>query len=325
MPNAVIGYNPVFDTTKEGYGSGKLEGRVTEISPCHQVKTDLPPMFNFHGEKDTTVPIENAERFTRLMKEDGNQCDLVTIENVGHGFFNGAFFRRANGDKYFNLTMYDTDVFLTNLGYLRGKPNINRNLMLLACSGDSNTKGKYPEFLQEELGTAYQVKKFGKGGATILDGSYFPYHKTPEYKEALKFSPDIALIMFGTNDANPKWCKDKGRKTDYMGTPQEEFKSGYIQLINDFKNKNPKVEIYVITPLPVWAKKNPTKKYIQGRKEQLNKWVIPIIKEIAKEQDLHLIDIHKIMKNKDQYTIDGVHLKNEGYKILAEKIAKKIK
>ena len=128
MPNAVIGYNPVFDTTKEGYGSGKLEGRVTEISPCHQVKKDLPPMFNFHGEKDTTVPIENAERFTRLMKEDGNQCDLVTIENVGHGFFNGAFFRRANGDKYFNLTMYDTDVFLTNLGYLQGKPTINRNL-----------------------------------------------------------------------------------------------------------------------------------------------------------------------------------------------------
>lgn len=108
--------------------------------------------------------------------------------------------------------------------------------------------------MQQELGNTYQVKNFGKGAATIIDGSYFPYHKTPQYKDALKFSPDIVLMMFGTYDANPKWCKDKTRKTDFIGTPQEEFKSRYIQLINDFKNKNPQVEIYVMIPLPVWAK-----------------------------------------------------------------------
>lgn len=324
IPNAVIGYNPVFDTSDKGYGSEKVKGRETEISPCHQVKTNLPPMLNFHGKKDVTVPFENAERFTRLMKEAGNTCELVTIKTAGHGFFNGDFFRNGTGDKYFNLTMYDSDVFLANLGYLKGKPTINRSLKLLACVGDSNTEREYPHFLQEELGNAYQVKNFGKGAATIIDGSYFPYKKTPQYKKALNFSPDIVLIMFGTNDANPKWCKDKNRETDFKGTPQEEFKNGYIQLINDFKNKNPQVEIYVITPLPVWAKKNPEDENIQGRKEQLNEWVIPTIKEIAKKQDFNLIDIHNRMKNKYQYTIDGVHINSEGYKILAQTISKKI-
>ncbi|MDO5970006.1 alpha/beta hydrolase fold domain-containing protein [Flavivirga aquimarina] len=128
VPNAVVGYNPVFDTTDKGYGSKKVKGRETEISPCHQVKTGMPLMLNFHGTKDTTVPFENAERFTKLMKEAGNKCELVTVENVGHGFFNGKFFREKNGDKHFNLTMYDTDVFLEKLGYLHGKPTINRGL-----------------------------------------------------------------------------------------------------------------------------------------------------------------------------------------------------
>ncbi|HKJ80322.1 MAG TPA: alpha/beta hydrolase fold domain-containing protein, partial [Prolixibacteraceae bacterium] len=195
LPNAVVGYNPVFDTTDKGYGSEKVRGRETEISPCHQVKANLPPMLNFHGKKDATVPIENAERFTQLMKEAGNKCQLITIENVDHGFFNGDFFRKGTGDKFFNLTMYDTDIFLTKLGYLRGKPTLNRNLKLLACCGDSNTQSKYPHFLQQEIGNAYQVKNFGKSAATIIDGSYFPYHKTTQYKEALKFSPDIVLIM----------------------------------------------------------------------------------------------------------------------------------
>jgi len=128
LPNAIIGYNPVFDTTDKGYGSEKVKGRETEISPYHQIKKNLPPTLNFHGKKDTTVPYENAIRFTQRMKETGNSCELVTVDNVGHGFFNGEYFRKGAGNKYFNLTMYDTDVFLKKLGYLKGKPTLQRIL-----------------------------------------------------------------------------------------------------------------------------------------------------------------------------------------------------
>ena len=271
-----------------------------------------------------TVPFENADRFTQLMKKSGNNCQLISVENVGHGFFNGDFFRKDNGDKYFNLTMYDTDVFLTNLGYLKGSPTIKRDLTLLACVGDSNTERKYPEFLQQELRSSYQVKNYGKGAATIIDGTLFPYHKTPQYTKALKLAPDIVLMMFGTNDANPKWCLDTTRKTDFIGTPQEEFKTGYLKLIDDFKKKNPKTEIYLMLPLPIYTQKKPDNKNIVQRKEQLNQWVIPIIETISVKQGLHLINCNKMMDNKEQYTTDGVHFTNEGYKYLAQQIATEI-
>lgn len=323
-PNAVLGYNPVFDTTEKGYGHKKVAGRETEISPCHHVKKNLPPMLLFHGKDDTTVPFENAQRFYNEMIAAGNDCKLVSVDNVGHGFFNGDFFRKGNGNKYFNLTMYDTDIFLTKLGYLKGKPTIARDIQLVACIGDSNTQSEYPEYLQAFLGDAFQVKNFGKGGATLIDGSYFPYFETDAYKALQKFTADIALIMLGTNDANPKWCLDTKRKTDFNGTPQDEFKARYLQLIEACKKRNPDVQIYVLTPLPVWPEKKPDNPTIDGRKEQLNAWVIPAIKEVAEEQNLTLIDVHRLMKNSLKYSKDGVLLNKKGYEVLAKKIGKQM-
>lgn len=130
VPNAVVGYNPVFDTTEKGYGSKKVAGRETEISPCHQVKKNLPPMLLFHGKNDTTVPFENAERFNRLMKEAGNTSKLIAFDNEGHGFFNGSFFRPKSSDKFFNATMFYTDKFLKKMGYLKGKPLVKKDKSL---------------------------------------------------------------------------------------------------------------------------------------------------------------------------------------------------
>ena len=122
VPNALVLFNPVLDTTKKGYGSGKMDGRVTEISPNHHVKTGIPPTLIFHGDADTTVPFENAVRFDSLMKSAHNECKLIVAKGQSHGFFNGKFFRPKNDEKFFIETMYQTDIFLNNLGYLKGNP-----------------------------------------------------------------------------------------------------------------------------------------------------------------------------------------------------------
>ncbi|MCB4798839.1 prolyl oligopeptidase family serine peptidase [Tamlana sp. PT2-4] len=124
IPNAVIGYNPVFDTTENGYGAKKVAGRETEISPCHQVKENLPPMLLFHGKADKTVPFENAKRFNKLMQKAKNDSKLFAYKDQGHGFFNGSFFRKKSDDTFFNETMYQTDLFLIKLGYLSSEPTI---------------------------------------------------------------------------------------------------------------------------------------------------------------------------------------------------------
>ena len=112
-PNALVLFNPVIDTTKAGYGAGKVKGRETEISPAHHVVEGLPPTLILHGEADKTVPLENVERFCRLMKAAGNSCRVVAYEGQGHGFFN-----RGRSPGMFEKTVQAMDEFLAEQGYL---------------------------------------------------------------------------------------------------------------------------------------------------------------------------------------------------------------
>lgn len=120
VPNAMILFNPVLDTTEEGYGAKNFKPeQQTEISPCHHVRKGIVPTLVFHGTTDKTVPFENAERFTKLMQETGNECVLVPFEGKDHGFFNGSAFRKANGDADFDVTMKRSIEFLKAQGILK--------------------------------------------------------------------------------------------------------------------------------------------------------------------------------------------------------------
>jgi acetyl esterase/lipase len=119
VPNAMILYNPVIDTTENGFGIKKVGfARKTQISPCHHVKRGIPPTLIFHGKEDSVVPYENVERFTRLMKKSGNSCTLVGFENKKHGFFNGSFFRASSDDKDFHKSMKESFRFLHRLQFI---------------------------------------------------------------------------------------------------------------------------------------------------------------------------------------------------------------
>jgi len=116
IPNAMILFNPVIDTTEKGYGVEKVgENRKTEISPCSHVVYGISPTLIFHGTADKTVPFENVERFTRLMREKGNICELVPFKGKRHGFFNGSYFRKKKTDRVFNETMNTSLKFVKNL------------------------------------------------------------------------------------------------------------------------------------------------------------------------------------------------------------------
>jgi len=118
-PNALVLFNPVLDTTEKGYGSKKMDGKTTDISPNHHIVKGIPPTLIFHGDADTTVPFENAVKFDSLMRSAGNKSKLIVAKGQNHGFFNGTFFRpKSNGD-FFKETMLQTEIFLKTLGYLK--------------------------------------------------------------------------------------------------------------------------------------------------------------------------------------------------------------
>lgn len=119
LPNAMILFNPVLDTTKNGYGAGRFSAeQQTTLSPNHHIRKGLVPTLVLHGTADTTVPFENAQRFERLMKNAGNDCWLVAFDGATHGFFNGMFFRpKTKILKPYQKCIEESEAFLDRLGF----------------------------------------------------------------------------------------------------------------------------------------------------------------------------------------------------------------
>ena len=124
IPNAMILFNPVLDTSSEtGFAPNRNrfpEGEEKLFSPNHLVRKGIVPTLLFHGTADETVPFEKATQFSELMKEAGNRCDLHSFEGKGHGFFNGKHFLPKKEDvEPYQVTMNKSYEFLVSLGFLQ--------------------------------------------------------------------------------------------------------------------------------------------------------------------------------------------------------------
>ncbi|HSP43621.1 MAG TPA: alpha/beta hydrolase, partial [Luteolibacter sp.] len=105
-PDALVLYNPVFDNGPGGYGHDRVKEYWKEISPMHHIGKNTPPTVVFLGTKDHLIPVTTAEKYRRLMEENGRRCDLHLYEDQKHGFFN------QTNRKYYLKTLLETDRFL---------------------------------------------------------------------------------------------------------------------------------------------------------------------------------------------------------------------
>jgi acetyl esterase/lipase len=115
-PDALVLFNPALDVDSERFRQ-RFGEHVAELSPVAHVRRGAPPTIIFHGTADQTVPYAVVERFTRLMKEAGNRCELVGFEGQPHGFYG---YRRGSdgGGRIYQETVRRADEFLVSLGYL---------------------------------------------------------------------------------------------------------------------------------------------------------------------------------------------------------------
>ncbi len=56
------------------------------LSPVMQIKKDSTPVYCFHGDKDTTLPVENSRRLFAKGKEIGADIQYTEVKNGTHGF-----------------------------------------------------------------------------------------------------------------------------------------------------------------------------------------------------------------------------------------------
>ncbi len=111
IPDGLILFNPVVDTTAHGFGEERFAGRSPEASPVHHIRPGLPDTLVLHGTDDTTVPIENARRFVTEMTRRGNRCLLIEYPRQIHGFFN----YRDGENPLFTATLDKAVTFATDL------------------------------------------------------------------------------------------------------------------------------------------------------------------------------------------------------------------
>ena len=169
----------------------------------------------------------------------------------------------------------------------------------VACIGNSITYGSgiedkikdsWPPQLGRMLGDGYVVRNFGYSGRTMLQKGDHPYMKEQMFFDALSWKPDIVIIMLGTNDSKP-----------YNWQYKEEFVPDYNKMIRSFDTLSSHPVIYPVVVVPVY-KGGMNIDSLVVRNE-----VNPLIRKIAGDHNLHLIDLYEPMLGMGGHFPDSIH------------------
>ncbi|MBR2417762.1 MAG: hypothetical protein IKB12_03930 [Clostridia bacterium] len=216
-------------------------------------------------------------------------------------------------------------LYTHGLSGIRTYPEYKEGQLKVACVGDSVTyghsvsswsKSNYPALLGSFLGDGYNVCNFGVSGSTVQDSGDQPYTKTKAYTSSKEYGADILVFMMGSNDSKPENWKG-----------EEAFIESYNKLLDSYLQEDKKPSVYLCTV--------PTAFFPEGVASGLTNYdiqpeyveaVADIIKEIAKERNLPVIDINALTENRrDLFGKDNVHPNNDGARAIAEEVLSAIR
>lgn len=170
----------------------------------------------------------------------------------------------------------------------------------VASIGDSVTEGygienpeenAYPANLAKLLGPNYEVKNFGHSGATLLRNGHRPYNKTKQFKDALTYKADIAVIHLGLNDTDP-------RNFPHF---RDQFISDYLWLIDTLRKDNPKLKIFVCQMSPIFTGHPRFSSSTFDWYHTLQKQIT----HVAHARDLPIIDLYAALHNRPDLVTDA--------------------
>lgn len=188
-----------------------------------------------------------------------------------------------------------------------------RRIIKVACVGNSITYGTgvanreqkaYPVVLQRLLGKGYQVENFGKPGATLLRRGHRPYFDQPEFRAALQFRPDIAVIHLGINDTDPRnWPNYR-----------DEFIPDYLALIDSLRAVNPHVRILVARLTPIGVDHPRFDSGTRKWREEISQ----AVQQVAEIARVEWIDFYAPLVPHPDWLPDAVHPDERGAEVLAK-------
>ena len=201
--------------------------------------------------------------------------------------------------------------------YTTGKNS--KKAVKIACVGDSITYGyglynrdsdSYPAVLQQLLGDKYEVINFGLSGRTVELSADKPYMLEDYYEKSKEFSPNIVILMLGTND------------TKKINWNRAQFVNDYRFLLESYLSLPSQPQVYVMLPPPLF---DMAKKDTYPNQATLRAQTIPLIKLIASQKKIPVIDVYSAFENKPYLLSDGCHPNEVGAEAIAKLVYNQIK
>jgi len=196
-------------------------------------------------------------------------------------------------------------------------------MVRVACIGDSITYGygidppasrnefSYPGVLASILPEDCEVFNFAANGLTMRKSANNPLWTTDYYEQALSSSPDIVVLMLGTNDA--QHANRASSNSDFIADATE--------LIQNFKNLDSSPNVFLSQPPPLY----PGSMSFLFNATLINEVYSPLFAELANDNAVELIDVFGAMGGMDLshpewFLDDGTHPTEVGYTIIAETV-----
>ena len=312
-PNFQILFYPVITMDKSFTHMGSHDNLLgkdasadleKEFSYEKQVTKETPRAFIVYSDDDKVVPPANGVNYYLALNKKGVPSVLHIYPTGGHGWGIREDF------------LYKSEMQNELTSWLRSFKAPRKDAVRVACIGNSITFGagiknrsrdSYPSVLARMLGDNYWVKNFGVSARTMLNKGDHPYMNEPAYKNALAFNPNIVVIKLGTNDSKSFNWK---YKADFMKDAQN--------MINAFKGLPSQPKIYLCYP---------SKAYLTGdgiNDDIISKEIIPMIKKLAKKNDLSVIDLHTAMDGMPELFPDRIHPNEKGAQVMAKAVYQSI-
>ena len=312
-PNFQILFYPVITMDKSFTHMGSHDNLLgkdasadleKEFSNEKQVTKETPRAFIVYSDDDKVVPPANGVNYYLALNKKGVPSVLHIYPTGGHGWGIREDF------------LYKSEMQNELTSWLRSFKAPRKDAVRVACIGNSITFGagiknrsrdSYPSVLARMLGDSYWVKNFGVSARTMLNKGDHPYMNEPAYKNALAFNPNIVVIKLGTNDSK---SFDWKYKADFMKDAQN--------MINAFKGLPSQPKIYLCYP---------SKAYLTGdgiNDDIISKEIIPMIKKLAKKNDLSVIDLHTAMDGMPELFPDRIHPNEKGAQVMAKAVYQSI-
>ena len=176
-------------------------------------------------------------------------------------------------------------------------------------------------FVGDSITYMYDLNKYYDGYNVVNNGidGEFTWGVLDDLKDRIyKYNPSKVVLLIGTNDI-------------YKNKSVDEISDNVDKIIKGIKTNRTYAEIYLVSLLPV-NRTNDDKINLNMVKNRTNEMIMEInnkYQEIAKKYNITYIDLYSKLIDDEgnlklDYTKEGLHLNDNGYKVITRVIKKYI-